>query len=83
VGEWQRILVGMPSVSKSEGAKRCTTYQNRATIHGARGSASSKGNPLLMMVLMLPSLMLVMLTMVDGIVYNPHPPSKSPNLSDP
>jgi hypothetical protein len=36
-----------------------------------------------MMVLMLPSLMLVMLTMVDGIVYNPHPPSKSPNLSDP
>jgi hypothetical protein len=58
VGEWQRILVGMPSVSKSEGAKRCTTYQNRATIHGARGSASSKGNPLLMLA------SLVMLTMV-------------------
>jgi hypothetical protein len=71
----------LPSVSKSERAKHSTTYQIRATLHRARGSASSKGNPLLMMMVMMMGLMLaslVVLTMVDGIVYNSHPPSKTP-----
>jgi hypothetical protein len=58
VGEWQRILVGtLLSLEAAfrkqlEGATRRTTYQIRATMNGARGSASSKGNPPMMMELM-------------------------------
>ena len=86
VGEWQRILVGtLLSLEAAfrkqlEGATRRTTYQIRATMNGARGSASSKGNPPMMMELMvLDSVtVLAMLDDVDGIVYNPHPPYESP-----
>ena len=86
MGEWQRILVGtLLSLEAAfrkqlEGATRRTTYQIRATMNGARGSASSKGNPPMMMELMvLDSVtVLAMLDDVDGIVYNPHPPYESP-----